>query len=397
MTRLVKQFRIISPLWVVFVLVTYLGYGFITATSDCSGRFALEDSTVKLLIQQYVNSTEGEVECRFVFEGPQDSGLLLFANDITAVKDAEIPGCPVVVYDNADASGSPVISLCGHYITQVIPVISPVAIVVYKPDFQGEPYTLTLDLQVALTGGANLRSCGNSEITTVSEVPLLYSVGFRADSGSGDAQEFCDLNVTSRSQGQTLGAECVLTSDGVCRYDVLLSNGSVANPAEIVDLDGVGGSAVVRLFPAGITGVLISSAPAGFVGVTSLDPPLLPSTETSSESSLTTVATNSGGETTTQNSESTSMTVATSPSTETDGEMVTTTSDESSQSEATSSTNTAVECSDVDNTEDSPESDDSGRTVWQKMGDWFSDAWTTVKNGVTSAFNTVKNWFKNLF
>ncbi|XP_077558005.1 uncharacterized protein LOC144173463 [Haemaphysalis longicornis] len=395
MTQLVKQFRITIPFWVVFVLVAVLGYGFTTA-SDCSGRFALEDSTVKLLIQQYVNSTESVVECRFVFEGPQDSGFLLFANDITAVNDAEIPGCPAVIYDNADASGSPVFSLCGHYNTQTIPVISPLALVVYKPDFQGEPYTLTLDLQVALTGGSNLRSCGDSEIKTVPEVPLLYSVGFREDSGSGDAEEFCDLKVTGLSHGQTLGTECILTSDGVCRYDVLLSNGSVAESPNSVDLDAVGGEAVVRLFPAGITGVLIARVPSGFVAVTSLDPPLLPSTE-APDSSLATVGTNSGGEALTQDSENASVTAAAGTSMdETDGPVVESTSEESAQSGATSSTNTAVECSDVD-TEVNTENHDSKPTIWQRMGDWFSNAWTTVKNGVCSAFNTVKNWFKNLF
>ncbi|KAH9372792.1 hypothetical protein HPB48_022688 [Haemaphysalis longicornis] len=353
MTQLVKQFKITIPFWVVFVLVAVLGYGFTTA-SDCSGRFALEDSTVKLLIQQYVNSTESVVECRFVFEGPQDSGFLLFANDITAVNDAEIPGCPAVIYDNADASGSPVFSLCGHYSTQTIPVISP---------------TRPSRLQARLS---------------------------RQIHGSGDAEEFCDLKVTGLSHGQTLGTECILTSDGVCRYDVLLSNGSVAESPNSVDLDAVGGEAVVRLFPAGITGVLIARVPSGFEAVTSLDPPLLPSTE-APDSSLATVGTNSGGEALTQDSANASVTAAAGTlMDETDGPVVESTSEESAQSGATSSTNTAVECSDVD-TEVNPENHDSKPTIWQRMGDWFSNAWTTVKNGVCSAVNTVKNWFKNLF
>ncbi|KAL3226568.1 hypothetical protein MRX96_024906 [Rhipicephalus microplus] len=125
---------------------------------ECSGWFVLEDSTIKLMLQQYVNSTEYAVECRYTFEAPENSGLLVIANDIRAVNDGEIPGCPVSIYGNVDARGEPVFSLCSHYYTLTIPVPSPVALVVYKPEFLGTPYTLTLDLQVVSTGGSNLRA-----------------------------------------------------------------------------------------------------------------------------------------------------------------------------------------------------------------------------------------------
>lgn len=201
---------------------------------DCSGRFVLEDSTVKLILQQYINSTENAVDCRYTFEAPEKSGLLVIANDIRAVNDGEIPGCPVSIYGNVDARGEPVFSLCGHYSTLTIPVPSSAALVVYKPEFLGTPYTLTLDLQVASTGGSNLRACGDSQLNAVSAVPVRYSLGFRADAGSGDASDFCDLNVTSKDE--TLGTKCVLTSDGVCSYEVLLSNGSAAELVDFVDL-----------------------------------------------------------------------------------------------------------------------------------------------------------------
>ncbi|KAL3226569.1 hypothetical protein MRX96_024907 [Rhipicephalus microplus] len=183
-------------LLILLVLGTPLCHGLEPGLGICSGRFAVEDSTVKLTVQQFVNSTDSLVECRFIFDAPHDSGFLIFANDIRAVNDYEIPGCPVTVYSKEDASGDPVVSLCGHYATMTIPVPSSVALVVYKPDFNGVPYTLTMDLQVTLTGGSNLRTCGDSQINAVSTVPIKYSIGFRADAGSGDASDFCDLSST---------------------------------------------------------------------------------------------------------------------------------------------------------------------------------------------------------
>ncbi|XP_077500912.1 uncharacterized protein LOC144111468 [Amblyomma americanum] len=264
-------------LWLLSTLLVHgapLVSGSVTA-ADCSGHFVVEDSTVKLLIQQYVNSTDSVVECRYTFEAPQHSGLLVIANDIRSVHDAEIPGCPAAVYSNADASGDTVYSLCGHYGTMSIPVPASVALVVYKPEFNGEPYTVTLDLQVSLTGGSNLRACGDSRLSVVSAVPVRYSVGFRADAGSGDVSDFCDLNVTTNDSDETLGTKCVLTSEGVCKYQVLLSNGTTVESLEHIDLFAAGGSATVRLHPAGTTGVLVSNLPAGFEPVTFLEPLLV--------------------------------------------------------------------------------------------------------------------------
>lgn len=340
---------------------------------DCSGRFVLEDSTAKLILQQYINSTENAVDCRYTFEAPEKSGLLVIANDIRAVNDGEIPGCPVSIYGNVDARGEPVFSLCGHYSTLTIPVPSLVALVVYKPEFLGTPYTLTLDLQVASTGGSNLRACGDSQLNAVSAVPVRYSLGFRADAGSGDASDFCDLNVTSKDEN--LGTKCVLTSDGVCSYEVLLSNGSAAELADFVDLATVGGSATVRLHPAAITGVLVSNVPAGFVPLTTLQPPPtdtplvwnISSTPAGVliNSSSTESATSSGvvdDQTSTAGSASTS---TKNPSDEDDVSIVVV--------------------------------DDCPPTVWQRMTNWFSDAWDTVTNAVTSAFRSVGNWFRSWF
>lgn len=340
---------------------------------DCSGRFVLEDSTAKLILQQYINSTENAVDCRYTFEAPEKSGLLVIANDIRAVNDGEIPGCPVSIYGNVDARGEPVFSLCGHYSTLTIPVPSLVALVVYKPEFLGTPYTLTLDLQVASTGGSNLRACGDSQLNAVSAVPVRYSLGFRADAGSGDASDFCDLNVTSKDEN--LGTKCVLTSDGVCSYEVLLSNGSAAELVDFVDLATVGGSATVRLHPAAITGVLVSNVPAGFVPLTTLQPPPtdtplvwnISSTPAGVliNSSSTESATSSGvvdDQTSTAGSASTS---TKNPSDEDDVSIVVV--------------------------------DDCPPTVWQRMTNWFSDAWDTVTNAVTSAFRSVGNWFRSWF
>uniref|UniRef100_A0A023G292 Putative secreted protein n=1 Tax=Amblyomma triste TaxID=251400 RepID=A0A023G292_AMBTT len=302
--------------------------------ADCSGHFVVEDSTVKLLIQQYVNSTDTIVECRYTFEAPQHSGLLVIANDIRSVNDAEIPGCPASIYSYTDASGDPIYSLCGHYGTMTIPVPASVALVVYKPQFNGQPYTVTLNLQVVLTGGSKLRICGDSQLSAVSAVPVKYSVGFRADAGSGDVSDWCDLNVTSKDSVETLGASCALTSEGVCSYEVLFSNGTPAETPEHVDLSAAGGSATIRLHPVGVTGVLVSSLPAGFQPVTLLEPLRVISNSTS----------------------------------ETNGTI----------NNVTDGATIQVVTVDV------PVS------FWKKTGRFFSNAWKKVKH----AFKTLGNWFR---
>ncbi|XP_037287786.2 uncharacterized protein LOC119180757 [Rhipicephalus microplus] len=241
------------------------------STASCSGHFVIEDSTVKLFLQQRINSSEDTVECRYKFEAPPKSGLLMIANDIRAVNDGEIPGCPVGIYSNDDGHGDPLFSLCGHYTTMTIPVPSHSSLIVYKPTYKGTAYTLTLDLQVASTGESNFRACGDSRLDTVSIVSVRYSVGFRAD--SGDAPDFCDIKVRNTSAQETLSTKCVLTSSGVCKYDVLLVNGSAAASKEYVDLEASNGSATVRLHPAGTSGVLITKIPAVFEPVTLLKPP----------------------------------------------------------------------------------------------------------------------------
>ncbi|KAH6941814.1 hypothetical protein HPB50_023620 [Hyalomma asiaticum] len=243
------------------------------ALASCSGHFVIEDSTIKLFVQQHINSSEVAVQCRYTFEASRKSGLLIIANDIRAVNDGEIPGCPVSIYANDEAYGDPLYSLCGHYTTVTVPVPSPSSLVVYKPVFRGTAYTLTLDLQVASTGGSTLRACGDSHLNAVSVVPIRCSLGFRAD--SHDAPGFCNVyvNVRSTTALEILGIDCVLTSDAVCSYDVLLNNGSTAPSKHHVDLAAGGGSATIRLHPAGISGVLIIKVPAGFEPVTFLEPP----------------------------------------------------------------------------------------------------------------------------
>ncbi|XP_077500843.1 uncharacterized protein LOC144111420 [Amblyomma americanum] len=369
MARAAKQS--IALFWLLFGLLVHqtpLSRGSETP-GGCSGHFVLEDSTAKLVIQQYVNTTGSVVECRYAFEAPQHSGLLVIANDIRAVNDAEIPGCPVAIYNNAEASGDPVYSLCGHYATLTIPVPASVAVVVYKPEFNGEPYTLTLDLQVVLTGGSNLRACGDSRLSAVPAVPVRYSVGFRADAGSKDASDFCDLNATSKDVGETLGTKCVLTSEGVCNYEVLLSDGSVAESAESIDLADAGGSATVRLHTAGITGVLVTSLPAGFVPLSSLEPPptVVPPEEATSNSPYSTTGIASSTETAVEITTGASVSSSTETSTDNVGN------------------------DDVEVVVDSPPS------LWDRMTSWFVDTWETVKNAVTCAFKTVGDWFRSWF
>ncbi|XP_077538383.1 uncharacterized protein LOC144150951 [Haemaphysalis longicornis] len=396
MARVVGLLRLSAFPWLVLVLLTHGTppcRGSAT-TGDCFGRFVVEDSTVRLYIQQYVNSSDSVVECRYEFVAPEKSGLLIIAKDIRAVNDAEIPGCPVAIYNNAEASGEPVVSLCGHYSTMTIPVTTPLALVVYKPEFNGEPYTLTLDLQAALTGGSNLRACGDSELSAVPAVPVMYSVGFRADSGSGDASDFCDLNVTAR--GGTLGAECVLTSDGVCSYEVLLSDGSDAESPASVDLAAVGGSATVRLHPADITGVLIASYPAEFEPVTSLEPPPVVSpsedvtTGAASDAPITDASANA---TSAEDLTSTSVVALTN----------------STAGVPLNETGSSNETSTVVPDDDGDDGDDGGSVIrviiidnsppsfWHRTSNWFSDTWTTMKYTSLFTLRSFDRWFWSWF
>lgn len=375
-------------LLILLVLGTPLCHGLEPGLGICSGRFAVEDSTVKLTVQQFVNSTDSLVECRFIFDAPHDSGFLIFANDIRAVNDYEIPGCPVTVYSKEDASGDPVVSLCGHYATMTIPVPSSVALVVYKPDFNGVPYTLTMDLQVTLTGGSNLRTCGDSQINAVSTVPIKYSVGFRADAGSGDASDFCDLSVTSEDRGETLGTRCVLTSEGVCDYVVLVNNGSVAESADLVDLAAVGGSATVRLHPAGITGVLVNTLPAGFVPLASLEPsPVVSPPEDVVTNDANVNATSEGPlvsiDLTTNETETPTLNVT--------YYNVTTGLD------AANENTTGGDDDDDDDMIHVIIIDYTPTTIWGRTRHWFSDTWTTMYYTVTFTYMSFESWVRSWF
>lgn len=357
----------------------------------------VEDSTVRLNIQQYVNSSESAVECRYEFVAPEKSGLLIIAKDIRAVNDAEIPGCPVAIYNNAEASGDPVVSLCGHYSTMTIPVPSPLALVVYKPEFRGEPYTLTLDLQAALTGGSNLRACGDSQLSAVPAVPVMYSVGFRADSGSGDASDFCDLNVTVGARGGTLGTECVLTSDGVCSYEVLLGDGGEADSVDFVDLAAVGGSATVRLHPANITGVLSSSLPAEFEPLKSLEPP--PAVSPPSEDETGGVSSDAPATEASANGTSTTL-ASTSADALTNATMGVPLNGTGSSNE----TSTVGEDDDDDDDDDDAGSairviiiDDRPPSFWHRTTHWFSDTWATMKYTSMFTLRSFDRWFWSWF
>ncbi|KAL1438609.1 hypothetical protein MTO96_047966 [Rhipicephalus appendiculatus] len=344
----------------------------------------------KLTVQQFVNSTDSLVECRFIFDAPHDSGFLVFANDIRAVNDSEIPGCPVIIYSKEDASGDPVVSLCGHYATMTIPVPSSVALVVYKPEFNGVPYTLTMDLQVTLTGGSNLRACGDSQMNAVSTVPIKYSVGFRADSGSGDASDFCDLNVTSEDSGETLGTRCVLTSDGVCDYAVLVSNGTTAESADSVDLAAVGGSATVRLHPAGITGVLVTTLPAGFVPLTSLQPsPVVSPPEDGSTNDADVNGTSTEGP----------LVIIDLPSNETETPMLNVT-DYNVTTGIDAANGSTVGGNDDDDDDDLIPViiiDYTPTTVWGRTKHWFSETWTTMYYTVTFTYMSFETWVTSWF
>lgn len=406
MAYVLRRPRYISCLLLVLVFLvlgTPLCHGSETM-SDCSGRFYVEDSTVKLIVQQFVNSTDSLVECRYIFEAPRDSGLLVFANDIRAVHDYEIPGCPVTIYNNANASGDPVVSLCSHYATMTIPVPSSVALVVYKPEFNGKPYTLTLDLQVTLTGGTNLRACGDSHINAVSIVPMKYSVGFRADAGSGDASDFCDLNVTSKDNDETLGTNCVLTSEGVCNYEVLVSNGSAAKSADSIDLAAVGGLATVRLHPAGITGVLVSNLPAGFVPLTSLQPPIAvsPPEETVTGSSGATNAADVS-ETSTEGPAGSLVTLGTDLAmNETETPMLNVTDYNTTTGVDAANASTVGDNDDIDDDDDDNVIhviiiDDTPTTFWRRTTHWFSETWTTMYYTVTFTYRSFETWVLSWF
>ncbi|KAH6941812.1 hypothetical protein HPB50_023618 [Hyalomma asiaticum] len=381
-------------LLILLVLATTFCHGS-EILGDCSGRFAVEDSTVKLAVQQFVNSTDSLVECRFIFEAPHDSGLLVFANDIRAINDSEIPGCPVTIYSNADASGDPVISLCGHYATMTIPVPSSVALVVYKPEFNGGPYTLTMDFQVTLTGGSNLRACGDSQINAVSTVPMKYSVGFRADAGSGDASDFCDLNVTSNDSAESLGVSCVLTSDGVCNYAVLVNNGSAAESADSVDLASVGGSATVRLHPAGTTGVLVTVLPAGFVPLTSLSPAVSPP---GGEIAGTTNGAVVNGSSTVGPEGSLVTLNPDSVMNETEGPMLNVT-DYNMTIGVDAANATTVGGSNDDDDDLIPVIiiDYTPTTFWRRTTHWFSETWTTMYYTVTFTYRSFETWVESWF
>ncbi|XP_037526815.1 uncharacterized protein LOC119404341 [Rhipicephalus sanguineus] len=341
MTSALKQARSHYQLWLFLTLCEKLLIpASAGATADCSGHFVIEDSTVKLFVQQHVNSSEDATECRYTFQAPPKSGLLIIANDIRAVNDGEIPGCPVSIYSNDDGHGDPLFSLCGHYSTVTIPVPSHSSLLVYKPVFRGTAYTLTLDLQVASTGESNLRACGDSRLNTVSIVPVRYSVGFRAD--SGDTSDFCDVNVRSTTAQETLSINCVLTSNGVCNYDVLLRDGSAAPSKNYVDLEASGGSATVRLHPAGTSGVLISKIPAEFEPVTFLKhPPSFVFGE---------------------------------------GSFPNVTSDSSINETNVSTVQTTTV-------------DDVAPGLWNRTKQWFRKAWKSVKNAAESTVRSVRNWF----
>ncbi|KAL1438607.1 hypothetical protein MTO96_047964 [Rhipicephalus appendiculatus] len=337
MARALNQARSHYQLW---LLLTFCEKLLVPAsTANCYGHFVVEDSTVKLFVQQRVNSSEDAVECRYTFEAPPKSGLLIIANDIRAVNDGEIPGCPVSIYSNDDGHGDPLFSLCGHYTTVTIPVPSPSSLLVYKPVFRGTAYTLTLDLQVASTGESSSRACGDSRLNTVSIVPVKYSVGFRAD--SGDASDFCDINVRSTTAHETLSTNCVITGKGVCNYDVLLGDGSVAPRKDYVDLEASGGSATVRLHPAGTSGVLISKVPAGFEPVTFLKLP---------------------------------------PSLVFGDELFPNATSDSSVNETdVLAAQTAV--------------DDVAPGLWNRTKHLFRNVWQSVKNAANSILGSVRNWF----
>uniref|UniRef100_A0A6B0VCR3 Putative secreted protein n=2 Tax=Ixodes ricinus TaxID=34613 RepID=A0A6B0VCR3_IXORI len=256
----------------------------ITAPQQCSGTFRVHSTQVTLFIQQNVTSENDVLDCQFTFVAPGDSGLLFFVNDITAIDDGEIPGCPVEIY--GDVADPPVTSLCGHYPTLVVPVTSSKAVVLYRPVYQGSPYTLTVDLQVTTSDDVTTQLCADAELYAVPSVPLKYGIVFRDDGGSHDAEEFCEIKVFSSDADESLKTRCLLTSDGVCRYEVRLNNGSVLPEADqVVGITDARGEVTVRLYPSGLAGVLGLTLPAEFEPVDKLETP--PSVPTESSANVT--------------------------------------------------------------------------------------------------------------
>ncbi|XP_040067500.1 uncharacterized protein LOC115323152 [Ixodes scapularis] len=243
----------------------------ITAPQECSGTFKVHSTQVTLLVQQRVTSRDDVVNCQYVFEAPESAGLLVFANGITAIDDGEIPGCPVTIYDGDNQQVS---SLCGHYDTAVIPVSSSRVTVAYRPEYQGSPYTLTLDLQVTRSDDDTSVLCADAELHAVPSVPVKYDVVLRDDGSASDDEQVCDYKVVSNAVNETLKTGCLLTSGGDCSYEVLLSNGSQLDPAPgLISLAEVGGQVTVRLHPRSLSGVLALTLPGDFEPVFSLERP----------------------------------------------------------------------------------------------------------------------------
>ncbi|CAN8004255.1 unnamed protein product, partial [Ixodes hexagonus] len=270
------------------VLLTPLGHSedTITAPQQCSGNFRVHSTQVLLFIQQNVTSQDDVIDCQYTFEAPDGSGLLFFVNDITAIDDGEIPGCPVEIYGNI--AYPPVTSLCGHYSTMVVPVTSSKAIVLYRAVYKGYPYTLTVSLQVTTSDDVTTQLCANAELYAVPSVPVKYDIVFRDDGGSHDAEEFCEIEVFGNAADESLKTLCSLTGDEVCRYEVQLSNGSVlAEADQVVGLADAGGKVTVRLYPSGLAGVLSLTLPAGFEPVYKLERPPWAVTQPSANSTVT--------------------------------------------------------------------------------------------------------------
>lgn len=323
----------------------------ISAPQQCSGTFRVHSTQVTLLVQQNVTSQDDAVDCLFTFEAPTGSGLLFFVNDIRAIDDGEIPGCPVEIY--GDPAEPPVMPLCKHYGTTVVPVTSSKAVVSYRPVYQGSPYTLTVDLQVTTSEDVTTQLCADAEINAVPSVPLKYGIVFRNDDGGGshDTEEFCEIKVFSSAADESLRTRCSSTDDKECRYQVVLNNGSVlAEADQDIGIADAGGGVTVKLYPVGSAGVLSLTLPAGFEPVDKLErPPWAPSANATQGAD-----------------EDLNVTESVSPGV-----------DESTGDGGCGSGETPS-------------------TIWGKTKKFFDDAgcaivsaWDTVVSGVTSAFDTV--------
>ncbi|XP_040357301.2 uncharacterized protein LOC121046771 [Ixodes scapularis] len=339
----------------------------ITAPQQCSGTFHVHSTQVTLFIQQNVTSQDDVIDCQFTFVAPGDSGLLFFVNDITAIDDGEIPGCPVEIYGNV--ADPPVTSLCGHYPTLVVPVTSSKAVVFYRPVYQGSPYTLTVDLQVTTSDDVTTQLCADAELHAVPSVPLKYDIVFRDDGGSHDAEEFCEIKVFSSDADESLKTWCLLTSDGVCRYEVRLNHGSVlAEADQVVGVADAGGEVAVRLYPSGLAGVLGLTLPAEFEPVNKLERP--PSAPTESSAKVT-------------------------GSADVDFNVT--------ESIVTDDT-TTVGGDNQETSGDGCGSNETPSTIWGKTKKFFDDAgcaitsaWNTVTTAVSSAWDSVTSWITGWF